>query len=261
MIELNKIYQENCLDTMSRMMDKSIDLTVTSPPYDKLRDYNGYTFPFDKISEQLFRVTKVGGVVVWIVADQVVKGGETGTSFKQALHFMSLGFKLYDTMFWQKESFSAPGGSVRYYNTVEYMFIFSKGKPKTFNMIKDRKNIHAGGTIHGTERQKNGSTRKCSGNGKIINKMGGRFNIWKINSDRSNLGHPAPFPEQLCKDHIISWSKEGDVIYDPMMGSGTVAKCALLLNRKFIGSEMSDEYCKIAEKRLKVFNNQYKLAI
>lgn len=256
-MEINRIYTENCIQTMERMSDNFIDLTIASPPYDKLRDYKGYSFDFDSISKQLFRVTSKGGVLVWIVSDQTIKGSETASSFKQALAFMNLGFRLYDTMFWEKESFSAPGGSVRYYNVVEYMFILTKGKPRTFNMIKDKVNIHHGKKIHGTERQSDGSTRACSGNGKPISKYGGRYNIWKINSDRTNLGHPAPFPEKLAADHIHSWSNEGDLVYDPFMGSGTTAKMAHLQKRNWIGSEISSEYVELANKRLEPVLSQF----
>lgn len=244
---------------MGAMDSNIIDLIITSPPYDFQRDYNGYDFNFNKIAKELFRVTSIGGTLVWIVNDQTINGSETGSSFKQVLEFMNLGYRLYDTMFWEKESFSAPGGSVRYYNVVEYMFILTKGKPKTFNMIKDKVNIYSGRKIHGTERQPNGTTKPCSGNGKTIAKYGGRYNIWKINSDRSNLGHPAPFPERLVNDHLLSWSNEGDLIYDPFMGSGTTAKVANRLNRNFIGSEISPEYVEIANKRLENSLNQQQL--
>ena len=142
-MELNKIYNEDCLDTMAKMPDNFINLTVTSPPYDNLRQYNGYSFDFESIAKELFRVTKQGGVVVWIVGDETVKGSETGTSFKQALFFKEIGFNLHDTMIYQKHNFSNPSSN-RYHQIFEYMFVFSKGKPKTFNPIKDRKNIEAG---------------------------------------------------------------------------------------------------------------------
>lgn len=249
-MEVNRIYNEDCLVTMGKMPNNFVDLTVTSPPYDDLRIYNGFSFDFPCVANELYRITKEGGVVVWIVSDGTSNGSETGTSFKQALRFMDYGFKLYDTMIWEKESFSTPQGGVRYYQTFEYMFILSKGKPKTFNMIKDRKNIYAGGKIHGTERKKDGAVVPCSGTGKTIQEYGGRHNVWKINSDRSNLGHPAPFPEKLAHDHIVSWSNEGDLIFDPFGGSGTTAKQAEQLKRNWILSEISNDYVSIADKRM-----------
>lgn len=251
-MELNKIYNENCLDTMARMKDNFIDLTVTSPPYDNLRTYNGYSFDFESIAKELYRVTKQGGVVVWIVGDATIKGSETGTSFKQALYFMECGFRLHDTMIWNKGKFSAVGSlKTRYAPVFEYMFVFAKGKLKTFNPIKDRENITFGQKISGNIRQKDGSMKPKSTIGKITAKYGQRFNIWNNAPKQGKNKHPAPFPEQLANDHIISWSNENDLIYDPFMGSGTTAKMAIINGRNWIGSEMSEEYCEIIEQRLK----------
>ena len=250
-MKVNKIYNENCLETMARMQDGFIDLTVTSPPYDNLRDYNGYSFDFESIAKELYRVTKDGGVVVWIVADATIKGSETGTSFKQALYFKEIGFNLHDTMIWNKGGFTAVGSlKYRYAPVFEYMFIFSKGKLKTFNAIKDRKNKHFGDTrkTH-LIRQKNGKQKRC--NGYAIGKYGQRFNIWNIPpSKKRKQKHPAVFSEQLAKDHIISWSNENDIVYDCFMGSGTTAKMSILNNRNYIGSEISQEYCDIAKRRI-----------
>jgi site-specific DNA-methyltransferase (adenine-specific) len=248
-MKINKIYNENCLDTMSRMEDNFIDLTVTSPPYDNLRTYNGYSFDFENIAKELYRVTKEGGVVVWVVGDATVKGSETGTSFKQALYFIECGFKLHDTMIWNKGGFTAVGAlKTRYAQVFEYMFVFVKGKIKTFNPLKDRLNKNQTGTFLKNKRLPDGTMGEVGKYGKR-NKYGQRFNIWKLaNTDRSK--HPAIFPEQLANDHIISWSNENDLIYDPFMGSGTTAKMAILNNRDYIGSEMSLEYCEIIKQRL-----------
>ena len=246
-MEVNKIYNEDCLETMKRMDDCFLDLTVTSPPYDNLRDYNGYSFDFESIAKELFRVTKNGGVVVWIVGDATIKGSETGTSFKQALFFKECGFRLNDTMIWEKESFSNPFPN-RYHQVFEYMFIFTKGKGKTFNPISDRVNKHSGKIVSSTVREADGSLHARTP--KKINKFGKRFNVWKQTVHKKRGGHPATFPEQLANDHIISWSNGGDLVYDPFMGSGTTAKMAISNNRKFIGSEISKEYCEIAEKRI-----------
>ena len=257
-MEINKIYNENCLDTMARMPAGFVDLTVTSPPYDNLRTYNGYSFDFESIAKELFRVTKDGGVVVWVVGDATVKGSETGTSFRQALFLKDCGFNLHDTMIYQKNGASYPAGknSNRYSNIFEYMFVFSKGKPKAKNLIKDKKNRWAGTATFGesTNRQKDGSL-KSSGK-RTVSEFGYRDNIWKINNgkgfgcDNISIKHPATFPEQLANDHIISWSNEGDLVYDTFMGSGTTAKMAIINKRNWIGSEISKEYCDIAEKRI-----------
>jgi len=261
-MEINKNYNESNLETMAKMPDNFIDLTVTSPPYDGLRDYNGYSFDFENVAKELFRVTKEGGVVVWNVNDSTIDGSESLTSFKQALYFVEeCGFKLHDTMIYEKNSMSMPDKN-RYYSAFEYMFVFSKGKPKTTNLIEDRKNRWAGTSSFGTrsQRQKDGSLKK---NGKgMVKDFGVRFNIWRYNTgagystkDDVAFEHPAIFPEKLAYDHIRSWSNENDLVYDCFMGSGTTAKASISSNRNWIGSEISKEYCKIIEKRLEPLMN------
>ena len=258
MIELNKIYNENCLETMKNMDDNCIDLTITSPPYDALRIYKGYSFPFEEIAKELYRVTKPGGVIVWVVGDAVVDGGETGSSFRQALFFQSLGFVIHDTMIYEKNgtAFPARRDGNRYSQIFEYMFIFSKGKPKTANLICDKPNRWAGHTNWG-----NGSHYDVDGNKVITGKnkptpdFSPRNNIWKYNtgkgfSTKDKINHPAIFPEKLAEDHVLTWSNEGDIIYDPMAGSGTTLKMVKLNNRQYIGSEISAEYCEEIKKRL-----------
>ena len=250
-MEPNKIYCENCLDTMARMPDNFLDLTVTSPPYDNLRTYNGYEFDFESIARELYSVTKLGGVVVWVVGDATIKGCETGTSFKQALYFKEIGFNLHDTMIYRKAN-PVPLTHNRYEQEFEYMFIFSKGKPKTFNPIKE--NCKTSGLY--THRRKAGRVKENSLRARDeitktkTDKI--KYNIWTypVGVKTDNGSHPATFPEKLAEDHILSWSNEGDIVYDPFMGSGTTAKMAMLNKRNYIGSEISEEYVKIAEKRL-----------
>ena len=253
LLELGKIYCMDCLEGLKLLDDECIDLTVTSPPYDDLRTYNGYSFDFENIANELYRVTKNGGTLVWIVSDKTENGNESGTSFRQALYFKECGFYLLDTMIWKKPTFTDTGSlRVRYGNVFEYMFVFTKGKCKTFNPIKDRKNKYSGSKKHGTVRQIDGSVKDISSKGKEIAEFGQRFNVWEISPEKNNkTGHPAVFPEQLANDHIISWSNENDVVLDPFMGSGTTAKMAKLNDRNFIGFEISKEYCDIAEERLK----------
>lgn len=258
MIEINKIYNENCLDTMAKMPDNFVDLTVTSPPYDGLRNYNGYSFDFENVAKELFRITKEGGIVVWVVGDATINGSESGTSFRQALYFKEIGFNLHDTMIYQKKSCYAHDPRNKRYKTMfEYMFVLTKGKPKTYNEIKDVPNIHAGKILKGTKgRDKNGNKRDLKE--QIISDFQARSNIWMIpSSERSE--HPAIFPEQLANDHILSWSNENDLVYDCFMGSGTTAKMAHELKRNWIGSEISYEYVELANKRLKPYLDQQTL--
>jgi site-specific DNA-methyltransferase (adenine-specific) len=256
-MEINKIYNENCLDTMARMPDNFIDLTVTSPPYDNLRNYKGYCFEFESIAKELFRVTKQGGVVVWVVGDATVNGSETGTSFKQALYFMQCGFNLHDTMIYAKEN-PIPLTHNRYEQAFEYMFVLSKDKPKTFNPLKE-KCITNGSYNHrrNTGRVAESATRNRDEKTYVkADKF--RINMWyyTVGNNEDTTQHPAPYPEQLAAEHIYSWSNENDLVYDPFGGSGTTAKMAHIQKRKWILSEMSKEYCEIAEKRLKPYLQQ-----
>jgi len=264
----NRVYNENCLDTMARMPNGLIDLTVTSPPYDELRTYNnksivtknefnGYSFQFQEIAKELYRVTKTGGVVVWIVGDATVKGNETGTSFRQALYFKKIGFDLFDTMIYAKPPRGACGNNNTYWQSFEYMFVFSKGKPKTINLLKDRENKEARNGDKGTKRLQNGELLKLNRGG--YGEFGRRTNVWEYNIGKGHSTvdeiaheHPAIFPEKLARDHIYTWSNEGDLVYDPMMGSGTVAKVCVLEKRYYIGSEINKAYCKLAEDRLAI---------
>lgn len=257
-MELNKIHNIDCLEFMKTLPDKCIDLTLTSPPYDNLRDYKGYSFDFEGIARELFRITKDGGIVVWIVGDQVVNKSETLNSFRQAIYFKEIGFLVHDTMIYKKEC-TFPDAN-RYLGVFEYMFVFSKGRPKTINFIMDRENKSVSKKTGSSYRQKDGTTLwKIP---KEIKKFGRRNNIWyystgfqKSSKDKIAFEHPAIFPEKLAEDHIISWSNENDIVFDPFMGSGTTAKMAIKNNRNYIGCEISPEYCKIAEDRIKSISN------
>ena len=251
----------DCVEGMKMLPDECIDLTVTSPPYDNLRTYNGHIeqWSFDKfqqVAKELYRVTKPGGVVVWVVGDATINGSETGTSFRQALYFKEIGFNLHDTMIYAKSN-PMPIQHNRYQPCFEYMFVLSKGKPKTFNPIME-KTINPGGKITTIQRKKDGSKKRGAGYGenKRIS-LRYRHNIWKYKvgynqttKDKIAFQHPAIFPEQLAQDHIISWSNEGDLVLDPFMGSGTTAVACINTNRNYIGFELLEEYCKIAEKRI-----------
>ena len=254
-----ELWLGDCLELMKNIPDGSVDLTVTSPPYDNLRTYKGninqWNFEkFKAIAIELFRVTAEGGVVVWVVGDATIKGSETGTSFRQALYFKEIGFNLHDTMIYEKNGCGACGSNKSYIQNFEYMFVFSKGKIKTFNLIYDREN-----KVVGKQRVNGNRNLFTADNGRKYRdietkKYGRRFNIWKFNQtdghDKYSKSHPAPFPEHLALDHIASWSNEGGVVFDPFMGSGTTGKMAILSNRRFIGIELDEGYFNIAKKRI-----------
>ena len=251
MIEINKNYNESNLETMAKMPDCFVDLTVTSPPYDNLRAYNGFSLDWQNVIRELYRITKQGGVVVWIVGDATIDGNETGTSFRQALYAKECGFNLHDTMIYQKST--PPLTHNRYEQNFEYMFVFSKGKPKTFNGLREPREY--------TDNRKNKAFGRNKDNSVDVGYSSNdetrlKRNVWKYfagggANDKIASKHPAIFPEQLANDHIISWSNEGDLVYDCFMGSGTTAKMSILNNRNWIGSEISSEYCNIIEYRIK----------
>ena len=240
--------------TLKTLDSNSIDFILTSPPYDDLRDYKGFSFDFESIASELLRVLKDGGVMVWIVGDSMQKGSESLSSFKQALHFKDIGFKMHDTMIYQKNNFSNPS-KTRYHQVFEYMFVLVKGTPKTFNPLMDRKNVYAGHTTFGknTTRKKDGDFAKQKK--RVIAEFGMRHNIWKGNTSGQenmckNIKHPATFPLWLARDHIKSWSNEGEIVLDPFCGSGTTGVACKELGRKFIGCEIEKSYLDVAKERI-----------
>jgi len=249
-MEINKVYQGDSTELMKELPDNFIDLTITSPPYDNLRDYNGFKFDFETIAKELFRITKEGGVVVWVVGDATIKGNETGTSFKQAIYFKEVGFNLHDTMIYQKKNPFNFGSNNCYIQCFEYMFIFSKGKPKSINFIRDRLNKSGIKEFKWISRNQKTGKMFTKDRIRINDKFGKRYNIWRINGSTNYEEHTATFPEQLAKDHIISWSNKGDLVFDPFAGSGTTLKMAMLNDRNYLGFEISAEYCDLINKRI-----------
>lgn len=256
MIDLGTIYHENCIETLRRMPDDLLDMTITSPPYDDLRDYNGYHFPVEEIASGLFARTKPGGVVIWVVGDRTLNGDETLSSFKQAFAFKDAGFRVHDTMLYVKNNPIPSNCGKRYRQAFEYMFCFSKGQPKTFNPITEPtksagqkiKAFRITGVGRGNVPDED-IGREIKTERKVSNIFS--YNVGTSSSkDKIAFEHPAIFPEQLVEDQINTWTNAGDLVYDCFMGSGTTAKVAELLGRKWLGSEISEEYVSIAKERI-----------
>jgi len=265
-----KLYNDDCMAIMKRYDDNIFDLIITSPPYDNLRTYNDNNFSWNEskwkeVIQEIYRITKSGGVVVWIVGDATIEGTETGTSFSQAMYAKEIGFNLHDTMIYLKDNPPPTGGSNRYYQYFEYMFVFSKGVPKTFNPITGkRRNAHNDKRTHrikGFVREKDGTFNQKFVKLNEIVKIG---NVWKYtvgggNSGPTGLKHPAVFPWKLATDHLLSWSNEGDEVLDPFMGSGTTGLCCHNHKRHFTGIELDKEYYLEAKNRIISETDQLRL--
>jgi site-specific DNA-methyltransferase (adenine-specific) len=250
-INIEGFYVGDCVNFMASMPSACVDLVVTSPPYDNLRNYKGYSFDFERIAEGLFRVIKEGGVVVWVVGDKI-NGGRSLTSFRQGIYFQEIGFTIHDVMIYEKKNTPFMRSNA-YTNAFEFMFILSKGKPKTFNPLKE-KTVRSGMEMVVFNKGPDAINKK---NLKELKTEKTKTNIWKYavglggtTSDKIAFKHPATFPEKLAQDHILSWSNEGDLVFDPMCGSGTTCKMAFLSNRKYLGMDISEEYIHIAKIRL-----------
>lgn len=255
-MKINKIYCGDSALLLEELDPGSIDLTVTSPPYDNLRAYNGYALDFERIARGLYRATKPGGVVVWVVSDETKDGSESGTSFRQALYFTELGFSL-ETMIYEVAATGAKGPNYLYWQSFEYMYILSKGIPKSINLIKDVESINKAKIINSGRKTREGETKTNKRSTLPKEGLSRRKNIWRYGSGYNQFtttGHPAPFPEALARDHIVSWSNPGDLVLDPFCGSGTTLKEAKELGRDWIGFDISSEYCKLSQKRVESAN-------
>jgi len=258
-IKLNSVYHSDCIELMKSMEENYVDLTVTSPPYDELRNYNGYHFNFEGIAKNLFRITKKGGILVWVVGDKIKNGNRSLTSFKQAIFFKDIGFNVHDVMIYKKKNTPFMRTNA-YTNCFEFMFVFSKGSPKTFNPLKV-KTARQGQEMLPFNKGADGINRKILGELKPEKTT---TNIWEYavglggtTSDKIAFKHPAVFPEKLAEDHILSWTNEGDIVFDPMCGSGTTCKMALKNKRLYIGCDISKEYVELTEERLKKLSPLY----
>lgn len=249
-----KLYTGDCSDVMKGWPDSCIDMALTSPPYGDMRRYKGYTFNFEAIAIQMVRTLKEGGVIIWVVGDQTRGGSESGTSMRQALHFMDLGLKLYDTMIYHKMNYP-PLTHKRYEQEWEYMFCLSKGNPKTFNPIKLACK-KAGQELWGRPSYYKTDDGKLSvgADKRVVKKdkiHGNIFSYMVGSNNKHTSNHPGIFPYYLARDQIASWSNPGDIILDPMCGSGSTGVEAIKMKRRFIGIDISPEYIKETAKALK----------
>lgn len=249
---INEVICGDAVDVMHQLPENYVDLVVTSPPYDELRSYRGYHFDFENIARGLYRTTKQGGIVVWVVGDKIKNGDRSLTSFKQALFFQEIGFNVHDIMIYKKKNTPFMRTNA-YTNCFEFMFIFSKGKIEKFHPIKDR-TVRQGYEMVPYNKGPEAVNQKTL---RELKPEKTRINIWEYavglhgtTSDKIAFEHPAVFPERLAEDHILSWTDEGDVVFDPMCGSGTTCKMAKKHNRIYIGCDISKDYVTLARQRL-----------
>jgi DNA modification methylase len=245
----------DCVERMRELPPDSIDLVLTSPPYDNLRRYgSGSAFDFEALAVEIERTLKPGGVLVWVVGDQTINGSETGTSFRQTLHFQSIGLRRHDTMIYGKSN-PHPKNHLRYEQAFEFMFVHSKGRPKSFNPLRVRCQ-HAGKGRVGTTQWKGDvlagdSLKRMTSAGKRIGETKNLGNIWNYVVGRDGIkGHPAVFPLQLAIDHILSWTNPGDLVVDPLAGSGTTMEACIVAGRDGIAFEIHQPYVEIARRRI-----------
>lgn len=262
--KLNEVYCGDCVKLMKLLPDSTIDLVVTSPPYDKIRDYNGSIhFDLHKTGQEIFRVLKSGGIAVMVIQDQTKNFGKSLTSFKTIIDWCdNIGFKLFETIIYRKNGSEGVWWTKRFRVDHEYMPIFLKGKkPQYFN--KEPLKIpskHGGKVMTGSgSRKTNGETQKTVT--RAINFKKCRGTIWNylMAGDKNPLKrkHPAVFPDKIPYDFIQCFCPEEGIVLDPFAGSGSTLVMAKKLRRSFIGFDIVPEYCELARERLKTeFVNQ-----
>ena len=266
---INQIYNEDCLETMGRMEDGLCDLILTSPPYDNLRRYGqertnhkrlkgGMSFDFESIAKEMTRVLKPGGVIMWNVQDQTINMSRTGSSMRQALYFMDeCGLNFWDHLIWYKTGTPFPSPH-RYRSVWENMFIFSKGKPNTFNPILKRNKT--AGQVRNSRKFRDHKGDFVEGfQGTPIREFGNEDNVWYIANganksykNKLSVNHPAVMTDEIARRHILTWTNENDIIYDPFLGASTTTRVARDNNRQWIGSEIHTPYYELSKQIMNI---------
>jgi site-specific DNA-methyltransferase (adenine-specific) len=259
---VNQILQTDCVQGMQQLPDCCIPLTVTSPPYDHFRAYGGHRFDFEAVAKELWRITMKGGIVVWVVQDQVVKGSFTGTKHRQAIYFQELGFGIHNELTMVTLNSRIPQ-KVRYTPTSHTAFVLAKGHPRAVNLLRDKPNKQAGMYKPTWSRRTREGNRETGSYGKEVARFGLRSDVWVYlvgNNVTTTDGtkHPALMPEEMAEDLIVSWSRPGDLVFDPFAGAGTTCKMAMLNHRHYLGMEIHEPYVHVAKARLVLARKVYK---
>lgn len=261
--QMNCVHLGDCVDGMRGLPESCIPLTVTSPPYGNLRKYGGHLFDFEAVAQELWRVTAPGGVVVWVVADHVKGGTETGDVCRQQLRFQELGFRAHEKLVMSK-SYRLPQKTRYFGDCLEFALVLSKGKPRSINLLRDKENSTPGQCRRFSQMAPDGR-RSVSTKKYTVGRYGVRGKVWYYprggqltTSDRAAFQQTAPMPVEMARDHIRSWSRPGDLVFDPFLGSGTTAKMALLNDRRYLGYEVHEPYFEIAQRRLVNARSEYR---
>ena len=250
-----KLYQGDCLEVMKNIPKNSVDCIITSPPYDDLRDYNS-TINYETLIHLFYNALNNGGIVVWNVDDRISTGSKTLSSFKQALLFKEIGFNVNDIIIWKKTNPIPQLKRSHYQHSYEFMFVFSKGFPKTFNPILVNCSCAGKQLSSGKVASKN---KKRKSKSITVNEQKIASDIWEFPICHNDTNHPAVFPLELPLLHIKSWTNENDTVLDPFMGSGTTGIACKMLNRNFIGIELDENYFKTAKERIERYSVNKKL--
>jgi site-specific DNA-methyltransferase (adenine-specific) len=256
-LPLNKIICGDAVEELKKIPNNSIDILVTSPPYDGIRKYNGFNYDLHATGKEIYRVLKDGGVAIMVIQDQTKNFGKTLTSFRTIVDWVdNIGFKLFETVIYRKYGAEGAWWNKRFRVDHEYMPIFLKGeRPQYFN--KDPLKIPS---KHGGKTMTGGGTRLTNGiriptRAITINPMKCRGTIWEYmtagDGTRLKHKHPATFPDKLPYDFIQCFCPPNGVVLDPFIGSGTTALAAIELDRNYIGIDISKEYCDLARRRIK----------
>ena len=253
---INSIICGDSAEVLKNFPDNSIDMVVTSPPYDGLRDYNGFSLDLHKIGKEIYRVLKDGGIAVMVIQDATKDFAKSLTSFRTIVDWCdNVGFRLFETVIYHKNGTEGAWWKQRFRVDHEYMPIFMKGKkPQYFN--KEPLKIpskHGGKVMSGSGNRRTDGTLSETVR-RPINTMKCRGTVWDylMAGDKNPLKrkHPAVFPDKIPYDCIQCFCPEGGLVLDPFIGCGSTAVMAKVLGRNYIGIDISREYCDLAEERI-----------
>lgn len=248
----------DAIEHASTLASDSVDLVLFSPPYDGVRDYRGnWTLDLPALGSELLRVVKDGGFAVMVIADGTKNQRKSMTTFRTAVAWEDAGWSLFESVIYSRDGRPGAWWATRFRVDHEHILMFYKGKrprPVTHHDGLRVPSKHAGKKWTGTQRLTDGTLVKTSATVAADKCRGTIWHYATSNSEgnRTKAKHPATFPDALARDVILALSAPGDVVYDPMMGSGTSVVIAAQEGRRWLGNDFFAEYVEIAQQRLAV---------